>query len=180
MYGGDITLIHDTSLPLFPCRGIFQFPVLKCSAYLSHHRTEPLKFLDVGSMDLFRAFLFSLQADPLILLMPGFLSLGIDIKAEIFDQLECGLLCIQVKHLLNKVDNVPVGSAPETVKPLIDLHAWMLIIMERAACHAAPPDLQTIKGRCLLSGNCVLYLLKHIQFYMLLSCTLFFLSLWAS
>ena len=73
--------------------------------------------------------------------MPGFLSLGIDIKAEIIDQLECGLLCIQVKHLLNEVDNIPVGSASETVEPLIYLHAGMLVIMKRAACHAAPPDL---------------------------------------
>jgi len=38
--------------------------------------------------------------------MPEFLSLGIDIKAEIIDQLEGGLLCIQVKHLLNKVDHI--------------------------------------------------------------------------
>ncbi len=141
MYGGDITLIHDTSLPLFPCRGIFQFPVLKCSAYLSYHRTEPMKFLDVGSMDLFGAFLFSLQADPLILFMPGFLAPSIHVKMEIIDQLECGLLCIQFKHLLDEIDHIPVSPASETVEPAINLHAGMHVIMKRAGCHAAPPNL---------------------------------------
>ena len=66
-----------------------------------------------------------MQSDSLILLMPEFLSLGIDIKAEIIDQLEGGLLCIQVKHLLNKVDHIR-GIKKNTTREgqIIDLFGY--------------------------------------------------------
>ena len=136
--GTDITLINVFGIPLLLGGFVIKFPVVKRSVYLGHLKTESLKLFSISSTDSFLAFLFPLQADPLILLMSGFLTPSIDVKVEIIDQFECGLLCIQVKHLLNKVDNVPVGSAPKTVKPLIDLHAGMFVIMKRAACHAAP------------------------------------------
>ena len=73
--------------------------------------------------------------------MLGFLTLGIDVQMEIIYQLECGPLGIQGKHLLDEVDHIPIGSTSETMKPCIDLHAGMFIIMKRAASHSDPPDL---------------------------------------
>ena len=128
-----VPFIKDTGIPLFPCGFIFKFPVMKSPEDLAHLKPESLKFLGIGSTDFLFTFFFFLQTDPLILFVPGLFTLGVNVQPEIIDQFECGLLCIKVKHLLNEIDHVPIGSAPEAVKPLINLHAGMLVVMKRTA-----------------------------------------------
>ena len=138
IHSDKVSFIEDPGLPLFPCRSEFKFPVMKSAIDISHHSAEVPKFLGISHTDVFLTlFLFS-QADPLVLFMPGLFPLGINVQMKIIYQLECGLLCIQRKHLLNEVDHIAVSPTSETVKPLIDLHARMLVIMKGAANHAAP------------------------------------------
>ena len=51
------------------------------------------------------------------------------------------------------------------MKTLIDFHTWVLVIVERADCHAAAVDLDAVHLSRLSGGNIVFYCFKYIRFF---------------
>jgi len=64
-----------------------------------------------------------------------------------------------------KINHIPIRTAAEAVVTLIQLHAWGLIVMERAASHPVPTYMDSIMLRSLSCCNGLLHSFKYIQIY---------------
>ena len=83
------------------------------------------------------------------------------VDAEVIGQLLCGLVAAQTKQPRHKVDHVPGGPAAKAVKIIpVQLHARMPVIMEGAADHIAPVDLEAVVFGGLLYSDRVFHSFK--------------------
>ena len=67
-----------------------------------------------------------------------------DRKSKICDQLLCRLELGYAKQSGSKIYDVSFCSAGKTIVVLVNLHTGMVIIMEGAACHLIPVDLDPV------------------------------------
>ena len=63
----------------------------------------------------------------------------------------------------NKIYHVPGGSAAETVKAAVNLHAWVPVVVERADAHPVPVYFDSITLRSLPCGDGLLHGFKYVQ-----------------
>ena len=82
---------------------------------------------------------------------------------EVLRQHEGGFLTADSIKTGNKVNHVPGDSAAETVKAAVNLHAWVLIVMERADAHPIPVYMDSIMLRSLPCGDGLLHGFKYVQ-----------------
>lgn len=63
---------------------------------------------------------------------------------EVCRDLLCCLSILQAEQPCHKVDHIAVSTAGETVKPLVQLHAWVPVLMKRTERHAVTVGLDPI------------------------------------
>ena len=83
--------------------------------------------------------------------------------AKIVSQFHSCFFAGQTEETGNKINCISVSLASEAMKTLIDFHTWVLVIVERADCHAAAVDLDAVHLSRLSGGNIVFYCFKYIQ-----------------
>ena len=90
---------------------------------------------------------------------------GRDCKPKVLCQLYGGFFLSQPIQGGGKINHIPICTAAEAVVTLIQLHAWGLIVMERAASHPVPTCMDSIMLRSLSCCNGLLHSFKYIQIY---------------
>ena len=86
-------------------------------------------------------------------------------KPKVICQLYGGFFLSQPIQGGGKINHIPICTAAEAVVTLIQLHAWGLIVMERAASHPVPTYMDSIMLRSLSCCNGLLHSFKYIQIY---------------
>jgi hypothetical protein len=88
---------------------------------------------------------------------------------EVRSQSLCRFIAAEIKHLCRKVDHITFGSAAEAKEIfLIQLQAWMPVIVEWAASHAVAADFQPVVFGGLSYRNCRFHSFKNIQIVIIL------------
>jgi hypothetical protein len=82
---------------------------------------------------------------------------------EVLCQHECGFFTADTVEPGNKVNHVPGGSAAETVKAAVNLHAWVLIVMEWTDAHPIPVYFDSVTLRSLPCGDGLFHGFKYVQ-----------------
>ena len=82
---------------------------------------------------------------------------------EVLRQHEGGFFTADTVEPGNKVNHVPGGSAAETVKAAVNLHAWVPVVVERADAHPVPVYMDSIMLRSLPCGDGLLHGFKYVQ-----------------
>ena len=77
------------------------------------------------------------------------------VKPKIRSQLLCCFIAAQIERPCHEVDHIPLDSAAKAEEIiLIQLHARMPVIVERAASHAVSVDFQPVVFGGLLYADC--------------------------
>lgn len=82
---------------------------------------------------------------------------------KITSQFQGGFFQIQVKQAGCKINHIPVCLTAEAVKPPVNLHAGILVIVKRADAHPILTDRDTVKLSSLSGCHILLDRFKHIQ-----------------
>ncbi len=86
-------------------------------------------------------------------------------KPKVLYQLYGGFFLSQPIQGGGKINHIPIRTAAEAVVTPIQLHAWGLIVMERAASHPVPTYMDSIMLRSLSCCDGLLHSFKYIQIY---------------
>ena len=86
-------------------------------------------------------------------------------KPEVLCQLYGGFFLSQSIQGSGKINHISIRTATEAVVTPIQLHAWGLIVMERAASHPVPTYMDSIMLRSLSCCDGLLHSFKYIQIY---------------
>ena len=86
-------------------------------------------------------------------------------KPEVLCQLYGGFFLSQPIQGGGKINHISICTAAEAVVTPIQLHAWGLIVMERAASHPIPVYMDSIMLRSLSCCGGLLHSFKYIQIY---------------
>ena len=78
-------------------------------------------------------------------------------EAHVLDQFASGFISRQAKQFRGEPDHVTFFLTSETDEVLIDLHAWIPVIMERTAHHAVPADFVAVMLRDFAGADLFFY-----------------------
>ncbi len=82
---------------------------------------------------------------------------------EIVSQLHSGSFAGQSEQTGNKINGISVRLASKAMKTLIDFHAWVLIIVKWADCHAVAVDFDAVHLSRLSGGQVLFDRFKYIH-----------------
>ena len=132
---------------------VLLFPCPEMMEVIGQHLVASAFFLTVS---LFRGRLSDMGLDSVLLPV-------VVADTEIVSQLHSGGFAGQSEQTGNKINCISVRLASEAMETLIDFHAWVLVIVKGADCHAVSINFYTVHFCRLSGGNIAFYCFKYIQ-----------------
>ena len=84
-------------------------------------------------------------------------------NSKIVSQLHSCFFAGQTEQPGNKINSISICLASEAMETLVQLHAWVSVIVKGANCHAMTADLDAVHLSRLSGGNIAFYCFKYIQ-----------------
>lgn len=82
---------------------------------------------------------------------------------KIISNLHGGFLAGQLKQPGNKIHCVPISLTAKAVKPPVQFHAGVFVIVKRTDRHTVSADGDAVQLRCLSGGHILFDRFKYIQ-----------------
>ena len=82
---------------------------------------------------------------------------------EVLGKFLGGIFEADAKQLCGEVNDIPAGPAAETVEPLVQFQAGVVIVVEWAQCHSMNIHFQSIRFRGLSGCHRLFYGFKNFQ-----------------
>lgn len=146
---------HEQRMPfilrLLGC--VLLLPCPEMMEVIGQHLVASAFFLAVS---LFRGRLSDMGFDSVLLSV-------VVVDTEIVSQLHSGGFAGQSEQTGNKINCISVRLASKAMKTLIDFHAWVLIIVKWANCHAVAVDLDAVHLSRLSGGQVLFDRFKYIH-----------------
>ena len=80
---------------------------------------------------------------------------------KIISKLPGSIIKREMENAGDKINYIAFGMTTKAIKPIVDLHGRMLVVMKRTAHHSVALYRKTIEFSCFLHGNSLLHISKN-------------------